>query len=275
VSGHAVRSRQMDAALAGFLASLPEQAAETLLAEAIRVDVPAGSLIYRPEEQPKIFVVNVGLVRTFLGSHEGRQVTVRYARPGDVAGLALVLRGPAQISIQALTRASVLAIRVPTFQRLIGTEAGVARACAQELARELYAALGDLSEQAFASIRQRLARQLLDLASPRPRGDLVVVASQQDLADAIGSVREVVTRNLGQMQEDGLVRIGRDGIFVLDPDRLADELAEPWFWDEAAGDVVEGPLVAAPADPTTEAGGGTSRIVDDTRPIAGRGASAR
>jgi hypothetical protein len=50
----------------GFLAALPERAVETLLAEGIRMDVPAGSLIYRSDESPRVFVVVEGLTRTFL-----------------------------------------------------------------------------------------------------------------------------------------------------------------------------------------------------------------
>jgi CRP/FNR family cyclic AMP-dependent transcriptional regulator len=217
----------------GFLAALPERAVETLLAEGIRMDVPAGSLIYRSDESPRVFVVVEGLTRTFLTSAEGRQVTIRYARQGDVAGLALVLGGPAPESIQAMTSASVVAFRVATLRRLIATDAGVASACAEELTRQLYRAMGDISEQAFASVRQRLARHLLDLASMGAGSHLVVGASQQELADAVASVREVVTRNLHELQAEGLIDIARDEIVLLDPDRLAGEVAEPWFREAA------------------------------------------
>jgi CRP/FNR family cyclic AMP-dependent transcriptional regulator len=218
----------------GFLFALPGAAAETLLAEAIRMDVPAGALIYRDDETPRVFVVLDGLVRVFLSSPEGRQVTVRYARPGDVAGLPLVLGGPAPESIQAMTRASVVAFRVETLRSLIASDPGVASACAEELTRQLYRALGDLAEQAFASVRQRLVRQLLDLAAIGPGVHLVAHASQQELADAVASVREVVTRNLHQLQEEGLIAVARDEIVLLDPGRLAAEASEPWF-DAAQG----------------------------------------
>jgi CRP/FNR family transcriptional regulator, cyclic AMP receptor protein len=213
----------------GFLFALPGAAVETLLTEAIRMDVPAGSLIYRGDESPRVFVVLDGLVRVFLSSPEGRQVTVRYARRGDVAGLALVLGGPAPESIQAMTAASVVAFRVETLRALIASDPGVASACAEELTRQLYRALGDLSEQAFWSVRQRLVRQLLDLASMRAGSHLVVHAGQQELADAVASVREVVARNLHQLQDDGLIEISRDEIVLLDPGRLAEEASEPWF----------------------------------------------
>lgn len=215
----------------GFLLTLPAQAAETLLAGSIRMDVPAGSLIYRADESPRVFVVVDGLVRVFLSSPEGRQVTVRYARRGDVAGLALVLGGPAPESIQAMTSASVVAFRVATLRSLIATDPIVARSCAEELTRHLYEALGDLSEQAFASVRRRLARQLLDLAAAGVGSHLVVHASQQELADAIASVREVVTRNLRDLQDEGLIEITRDEIVLLDPGQLAEEVSEPWFRD--------------------------------------------
>ncbi len=205
----------------GFLVSLPADAAERLLAEAIRINVPAGAVIYRDEESPRLIVVVRGLLRVFLTSVDGRQVTVRYARSGDVAGLALVIGGPAPMSIQAVTSALVVALRADTLRALLATDPGVARACAEELTSQLHQLLDDISEQAFRSVRQRLVRQLLLLATAGPDEDLVVRAAQQELADAIGSVREVVTRNLHRLHEEGLVDVSRDEIVLRDPLALA------------------------------------------------------
>jgi CRP-like cAMP-binding protein len=99
--------------------------------------------------------------------------------------------------------------------------------CAEELTRQLHELLADLSDQAFMSIRQRLVRQLLLLATPGPGQCLVVRAAQQDLADAIGSVREVVTRNLHQLHVEGLIDTRRDEIILLDPERLAEDARRP------------------------------------------------
>jgi CRP/FNR family cyclic AMP-dependent transcriptional regulator len=207
----------------GFLAALPHHATERLLAEAIRINLPAGSVVYRDEESPRLIVVVKGLLRVFLTSADGRQVTARYARSGDVAGLVLVIGGPAPMSIQAMTSSLVMALRVDTMRALLASDPGVASACAEELTRQLHELLADLSDQAFMSVRQRLVRQLLLLATPGPGSCLVVRAAQQDLADAIGSVREVVTRNLHQLHVDGLIDTSRDEIILLDPDRLTRE----------------------------------------------------
>jgi CRP/FNR family transcriptional regulator len=206
----------------GFLFAMPPAAVERLLGEAIRINVPAGSLVYREEESPRLLVVVTGLLRIFVSSTDGRQVTVRYARSGDVAGLALVVGGPAPMSIQAMTGSLLVALRVETLRALLATDPAVARACAEELGHQVHQLLVDVAEQAFLPVRERLARQLLLLAARGPGRHLVVTASQQELADAIGSVREVVTRNLHQLQDERLVRVGRDGIQLLDPLRLSD-----------------------------------------------------
>ena len=208
----------------GFLSALPETARRRLVAESVRINVPAGALVYRDNERPRVFVVLQGLLRVFLSSPDGRQVTVRYVRAGDVAGLALVVGGPGPMSIQALTSALVVALRIDQLRVLLSTDPAVARACAQELTRQLYQVLDDLSGQAFLSVRQRIVRQLLDLAAPDGGPGLVVRASHEELAEAVASAREVVTRNLHRLRDDGLVALSREGIVLLDPIALAREV---------------------------------------------------
>lgn len=211
----------------GFLLALPRDAAEQLLREAIRINLPPGALVYRDEESPRLIVVVNGLLRVFVSSVDGRQVTVRYARSGDVAGLVLVIGGPAPMSIQAITSSLVLALRVDTLHALLATDSDVARACAEELSRQLHELLEDISQQSFLTIRQRLARQLLLLATTGDGREAVVRVAQQELADAIGSVREVVTRNLHQLAEEGLVDVSRDEVVIHDPLGLAEVAREP------------------------------------------------
>jgi CRP/FNR family transcriptional regulator len=208
---------------AGFLATLPAAAATRLLADAVRIDVPAGGTVYRDEERGRAIVVLQGLLRVYMNSSDGRQVTVRYARDGEVVGLALVIGGPAPITIQAMTGASVVALRIDALRSMLQTDPAVARACAEELARQLIWSFDEIADQAFLSVRQRVARQLLDLAVHDDEGALVARISQQELADAIASGREVVSRALHELQRAGLVSSTRAGIVVSDPVGLSDE----------------------------------------------------
>lgn len=81
-------------------------------------------------------------------------------------------------------------------------------------------------------MRQRIAAHLLDLASAqqRPQGDLVARVSQQELADAVGSVREVAARTLRELRLARLVATSPDRVHILDPAGLY-ELS----WNPTAG----------------------------------------
>jgi CRP/FNR family transcriptional regulator, cyclic AMP receptor protein len=208
-----------------FLADLPDPAKAQLLADAIHINVPAGVLVYRDNERPRVILVIHGLLRVFLRSPDGREVTARYVRSGEVAGLPLVVGGPGPESIQAMTSARLAALRVDHMRALLATDPQFARACAAELVRQLYQTFEELSEQAFLSVRQRIVFHLLNLATPDDGPELTVRASHEELAEAVASSREVVTRNLHRIRDDGLIVLTRDGIVLRNPIGLAREIS--------------------------------------------------
>jgi CRP/FNR family cyclic AMP-dependent transcriptional regulator len=67
-----------------FLGRLPSEVVDALLADGERTDYPAGSTVYREGSAPRAALVLHGLLRVYMTSPEGRQVTVRYARGIDV-----------------------------------------------------------------------------------------------------------------------------------------------------------------------------------------------
>lgn len=211
---------------AGFLFDLPEAQADHLLAESIRLDVPTGAVIYREGDAARCFVVVRGLLRAFVSSRDGRQVTFRYGKSGDVMGLASVIGDPPPLTIQAMTPASVVALRVDTLRAMVGNDPVVARVCAAELTRQLHQALDGVAQRAFHTVRQRIAGQLLDLAVDVD-GLLVAEVTHQDLADAVGSSRVVVTRTLHELAQGGLVETRHDrAIVLLDARGLTREIEE-------------------------------------------------
>jgi len=228
-----VVDREVDDALArSFLAQLPAELVGALRADGERADFPSGTTVYRAGSDPQAAVVVRGLIRVFLSSPGGRQVTVRYARSGDVLGIAVLVGGPASTSVQTLEPSSVFRISTRTLMAAARRDPRVTWALAEELNRRLYGVLEQTAVNAFGSVRQRVATHLLDLASDRqrPRGRLVAQVSQQELADAAGSVREVVARALRDLRVAGIVATGADQIVILDPVRLYAESA-----NDAAG----------------------------------------
>lgn len=206
-----------------------------MLRSAARVAVPAGSVTHwEGEGQPHLELVVAGVVRVFVTAEDGRTMTVRYCRTGGLLG-AMSLFGtefemPA--STQTLVDTEMLRFDPDLMHELVDRELAVAHALLNELAERARQFLHE-SGRLFATVRQRTARHLLDLASESarssqpgraPRPSLVVRVSQQELADAVGTVREVIVRVLRDLRNEGVVRTRREGILIIEPVALIEAL---------------------------------------------------
>lgn len=212
-----------------FLGKLPAELAARLLATGDRVEYPAGSTLYRERSAPRALLVVSGLLRVYMSSPEGRQVTVRYARPRDVLGIAVLVAGPADVGVQTLADSALFRFDARLLTAAAHTDSRVAWAMAEELSHRLYENLQQTAVNAFGTVRQRVAAHLMDMASTQqsPRGELVARVSQQELADAVGSVREVVARVLREFRLSQLVATSADSVHILDPTGLHDQTWNP------------------------------------------------
>src|ERR687895_954824 len=86
-----------------FLSELDPDLIQRLVEQAIPLDLEAGATLYPEEGDPRMALVSSGLLRVYLTSAEGRQITVRYAREGDVLGTAVAVAGPVRTPVQAVT----------------------------------------------------------------------------------------------------------------------------------------------------------------------------
>ncbi len=219
---HNLSATAIDEAVArSVLASFPPALRESLIQEGIPVDLPAGATLYYEEDEPRCGLVVTGLVRVYMASPDGRQITVRYARAGELLGIPTIIGGPAPVNAQILTDAKLLMLNVRTLQRIGQAEPNVGWLMALEVTHRLYDTLEALAGNAFGSLQQRVARHLLDLAASRQQGqDLVVKLTQQELADAVGSVRPVVARIIRDLRVEGIITSSSDGIVILKPEEL-------------------------------------------------------
>lgn len=160
-------------------------------------------------------------------------MTIRYCRPGELIGaMSLFLPGFTEPAIkQALVDAELLRLSPANVKAVIGRDSRVAHAFLVELAERARSFVHQIPGSAFATVRQKVARQLLDLAAVSlgdgsPDGELALRVTQEDLAAAAGTVREVVVRTLRQLRDVGAVRTERDRIVILDVARLT--LEQGW-----------------------------------------------
>ena len=196
------------------------------LADGGRVlEFPAGQTVYAEADAAGLAVVLRGLLRVYMNASDGRQVTVRYARTGDLLGAPALVGGPPPVFVQALVPGATFLFDGDRVRRLARADASIAWALAEESVHRLYDVLEELAGNTFASVRQRVARHLFDLAASRPPGGpLTALVSQQDLANSVGSVREVVARVLADLRAERLIRTSPGRVELLDPVRLSREL---------------------------------------------------
>jgi CRP/FNR family transcriptional regulator len=208
------------------LASLPVETVELLVDGGKLVEFSAGYTVYTEADAERLAVIVRGLLRVYMHASDGRQVTVRYVRAGDLLGVPALVGGPAPVFVQAIAAGSAFFFDVARVKRTARSDASIAWAFAEESVHRLYDVLEELAGNAFASVRQRVARHLLDLASSRPAagGRLTAFVSQQDLANSVGSVREVVARVLAEFRAERLVRTSPGRVEILDPVRMSDQL---------------------------------------------------
>ena len=218
-----------DAVRASHLRDLPSEVLDELLDGAVRTKAPAGSIAHRALDEDQYFeLVVTGVIRVFVTAPDGRTMTIRYCRSGELLGAVSLFSGefaePA--TKQALVDTQLLMISPQKVRSLARRDLRVADALLVELSERVRNFVNEIPGTAFATVRQRVARQLLDLASTHhdddPSGELAVRISQQELAAAVGTVREVVVRTLRQLRDTGAVRTERNRIVLVDPAQLTE-----------------------------------------------------
>ena len=214
----------VDALAGSSFRVLPADVVNRLTAGSLLRKLAAGTTTHREGDSAFVELVVSGLIRGYVTAPDGRTMTIRYCRPGALMGTATLFndrRPRAHGNLTALVESRVLALSPATVRALAARDIRVVRALLNETSARVGEYISEIEASSFATIRQRLARHLLDLAAEQQVGaQLVARASQDELGRAIGTVREVVVRILRDMRSEGLVRTQRGRVELLDARRL-------------------------------------------------------
>ncbi|MBS1190371.1 MAG: cAMP-binding protein [Rhodocyclaceae bacterium] len=201
-------------ALYPVLAGLPPRLLDAALQPGAVLEVPAGAQLFAEGQACEGFPLLLsGSIKVVKGTPSGREMLLYRVEPGGsciITSSCLLGRTPYSARGVAETPLTLLILPAPLFAQLVAEHAAF-RDFVFHLFSDRIAELMELVEEvAFARLDQRLAKLLL----ARP-GDVLNVTHQQ-LAEELGSVREIVSRLLKGFAAQGLVALGREQVTLLD-----------------------------------------------------------
>jgi CRP/FNR family transcriptional regulator, cyclic AMP receptor protein len=179
-----------------------------------------------------LYVVETGRVKIYKTSAGGREQVLSIDGPGSsVAELPVFDGGNYPASASAVTDSSMVFVSRQDFQSLCLEYPRVALKVLQVVGGRLRRLVGIIEELSFTTVKHRLAALLLNMAKEAGQksghaAEFVLPATNQDLAAMIGTVRELVSRNLSRLQAEGIISIDGRTVRIPDVKKLEEELAE-------------------------------------------------
>ncbi len=198
-----------------------DQGARELLAKSARiVEAPTGTVGYREGGACGAYVMRLaGQSRVFKMSASGREILLYRVGPGETCVITTTcLLGNSDYPASTVVEKPIKDVIIPsaafnqlmvdskTFRTFVMTNYGA-------LISDLIVLL---DEVAFHSLDARLAKLLLDAGSD------YVQKTHQQIADELGTAREVISRQIKRLEQKGWVALGRGQVDILDRDALTD-----------------------------------------------------
>ena len=206
-----------------LLSDLSSTEVQLLAARTVRKLFSAGELLFSEGEPCNgLHIIAQGQIRIFKTSMSGREQVLALNGPGDtVAELPVFDGGPYPASAVAVNDVEIAFISRRDFHAYCLEHPEVALKVLAQVGARLRRLVGIIEELSFTTIRQRLIAALMKLAQTEgkktDRGvEFQLPGSHQELANQLGTVRELISRNLMRLQAEGLLEVDARHILVKD-----------------------------------------------------------
>lgn len=207
------------------LSNLDATVRETLVSHSKQVHVPEGKRIFGPgNPADNLLLLLSGTVRVQHTSEGGREIVLYRVQAGQSCVLTTAcLLAHEDYSAEGISETEVDAVIIPraVFDDLVARSATFRTFVFSAYSKRITDLFRVIDDVAFGRIDTRLAQRLHDLSR---EGD-VVQATHQQLANELGTAREVVSRQLTEFQRRGWISQSRGRIELLKPAAL-EALAE-------------------------------------------------
>jgi CRP/FNR family transcriptional regulator len=172
-------------------------------------------LLHEGDPCRSLLFVDSGALRVFKTAESGREITLYRVRAGELCILSLsslLARTPYTASVSADGATLARELDGETFRALYASEPALQAQVAQQLHRLLTEVMALVTEVAFRRVDERLAALLVRESAHGP----VVQTTHERLAQHLGSAREVISRLLENLRDDGVLRVERGQLVVID-----------------------------------------------------------
>lgn len=187
----------------------------------------AGQTVFREgDASDTCYVVHSGQARAVREHPDGRTITLASFGRGDIFGeLAMFEDERRSATVEAVQPTTVVAVLGPDMRRLMTEHPQIALRLVIALGRRLRETNERLARQSFQTVQSRVAAVLRDLAAQAiaqgaEGNEVLVMATQADLAQLAGSSRESASRFLAVLERAGVISQGRGRLIVHDPQAL-------------------------------------------------------
>ncbi len=214
-----------------IFSSLSEREFAFLTSHLLQRRYSSGELIFSEGEVcAGLYVVQSGNVRIFKSSVGGREQVLSIDGPGSsIAELPVFDGGNYPASAQAVSDSTLLFFSRQDFHALCVQHPEVALKVLKVVGGRLRRLVGIIEELSFTTVRHRLIALLVRLGKTEgvrngDRVSLTLVTNNSELAAQIGTVRELVSRNLSRLQAEGLIEVDNRKLEIPSLKRLEAEL---------------------------------------------------
>lgn len=170
-----------------------------------------------------LYLVASGEVKTYKVNYDGKELITGFHHAGDLLGYVSLLEGtPHHESAEVRKDAEITIIPKQDFIEMVYNSKNIARELIKLLSNNLIEAENRLLDIAYQSVRQRVAKALLNIHRiSETRNERTVIAiTRKDISNLIGTATESLNRTLADFKEEGLIEIRGEGIRILEKVKL-------------------------------------------------------